>query len=241
MLYYLTIALQAYCVYHCFTNRNSYYWFFVIIFLPVVGSLLYIFMNIINKQGIEKVQNDITSVINPTKKITDLEKKFEFSNTFQNQVALADAYLEAKMFDKAILNYEESLKVVFVNDHYALTKLLEAYYYASQSDKALKIAERLKDDTKFKKTKASFLYALALEKEGNIDKAEEFLTNFDAPYSYYEERLALANFYIRNDHKTKAKTLLDELVLESERMTKESYRQNSGILKKIVALQKTNR
>ncbi|WP_052188247.1 hypothetical protein [Cellulophaga sp. Hel_I_12] len=240
MFYYLTIALQAYCVYHCFTNRNSYYWLFAIIFLPIVGSLLYIFMNIANKQEINKVQGDIVSAINPTKKITDLEKKFEFSDTFQNQVALADAYLEAKMFDKAILNFEESLKDVFVNDHYAMTRLLEAYYYSSQSDRALEIAERLKDEIKFKKTKASFLYALALEKEGNIDKAEEFLAYFDAPYSYYEERFELAKFYIRNGNLKKARTLLEELVTESERMTKTSYRQNSGTLKQIKELQKTN-
>lgn len=240
MLYYLTIALQAYCVYHCFTNRNSYYWLFAIIFLPGIGSLLYIFMNIFNKHGIDRVQGDIVAVINPTKKITDLEKKFQFSDTFQNQVALADAYLEAKMFDKAIMNYEESLKDVFVNDQYAMTKLLEAYYYASQSDKALEIAEQLKDEIKFKKTKASYLYALALEKEGNIEKAQEFLTHFDAPYSYYEERLELAKFYIRNGQINKARILLEELVLESERMTKTSYRQNSVTLKEIIALKKTN-
>ncbi len=240
MMYYLTIALQAYCVYHCFTNRNSYYWFFAIIFLPVIGSLVYIFMNIINKQGINKVKDDITSVINPSKRIADLEKKFQFSATFENQVALADAYLEAKMFDKAIENYESSLKDVFINDHYAMSKLVEAYYYASQSSKALVIAEKLKDQIKFKKTKASFLYALALEKEGNIDKAEEFLAFFDAPYSHYEERLELANFYIRNNQLEKSKELLNEIILESERMSKESYRQHSVIIKKVKELKNTN-
>lgn len=240
MLYYLTIALQAYCVYHCFTNRNSYYWIFAIIFLPVIGSLLYIFMNIINKQGIDKVKGDITSVINPSKKIADLEKKFQFSATFENQVALADAYLEAKMFDKAIENYESSLKDVFLNDHYAMSKLVEAYYYSSQSDKALVVAEKLKDQIKFKKTKASFLYALALEKEKKIDKAEEFLAFFNAPYSHYEERLELAKFYIRNGKLESATALLNEIVQESERMSKPSYKQNSAIIKKVKELQNTN-
>lgn len=240
MMYYFTIALQAYCVYHCITNRNTFYWIFAIIFLPVVGALLYLFMNVFNKQGIHKVQEDITSVINPSKKITDLEKKFQFSTTFENQVALADAYLEAKMFDKAIENYEASLKDVFINDHYALSKLVEAYYYSSQADKALVIAERLKDQIKFKKTKASFLYALALEKEGDIEKAEKFLILFDAPYSYYEERLELAKFYIRNRQLEKSKVLLSEMVFESERMSKISYRQNSKVIKKIKELKSTN-
>jgi hypothetical protein len=35
-------------------------------------------MNIINKQVTDKVKGNITSVINPTKKIADLEKSFSF-------------------------------------------------------------------------------------------------------------------------------------------------------------------
>lgn len=240
MLYYFTIALQAYCVYHCFTNRNSYYWIFAIIFLPVIGSLLYIFMNIINKQVTDKVKDNIISVINPTKKIADLEKKLQFSSTFENQVTFVDAYLEAKIFDKAIENYESFLKDVFINDHYAMTKLVEAYYFGSQPDKALVIAEKLKDQIKFKKTKASFLYALALEKEGNIDKAQEFFAFFDAAYSHYEERLELAKFYIRNGKLESAAALLNEIAQESECMSKPSYKQNSTIIKKVKELQNTN-
>lgn len=240
MFYYLGVALQVYCVYHCYTNRNSYYWIFAILFLPVVGALLYLFMNVFNKRDIDKVQDGITAVINPTKKISDLEKRFKFAETFENQVALADAYLEAKMYDKAIENYEDSLKDMFKNDAYALSKLLEAYYFSSQWNKVIAIGESSIEGTKFKKSKASFLYALALEKIGNVEKAEELLLHFDAPYSNYQERLELANFFIRNG-KTKASSdLLDEIILESERMSKVSFRQNASIIRRVKELKKTN-
>tara|TARA_R110002051_G_scaffold76952_5_gene140388 strand:+ start:9330 stop:10055 length:726 start_codon:yes stop_codon:yes gene_type:complete len=240
MFYYLGVALQVYCVYHCYTNRNSYYWIFAILFLPVVGALLYLFMNVFNKKDIDKVQDGLTAVINPTKKITDLEKKFKFAETFENQVALADAYLEAKMYDKAIENYEASLKDLFKNDAYALSKLLEAYYFSSQWDKAITIGENSIENTKFKKSKASFLYALALEKNGNIEKAEEILLHFDAPYSNYQERLELANFFIRNGKAKAASELLDEMIIESERMSKVSFRQNASIIRKVKELKKAN-
>ena len=239
MFYYLGIALQAYCVYHCITNRNSYYWIFAIIFLPILGAFLYLFINVLNKREIDKVQDDIVSVINPTRKITNLEKKFKFSATFENQVALADAYLEVGLNDKAIDHYKGSLKDVFQNDFYVQSKLLEAYYKASQIDDAIVTAEKIKDNKSFRKSPASFLYALALEKKGEIAKAEELLSHFDAPYSNYQERYELAQFYIRNKKSQASSDLINDMMRESESMSKISYRQNATVLKKIAVLQKT--
>ena len=232
MYYYLIIALQFYCVYHCYTNKNEYYWIFIIFFIPVLGSLAYWFVNVLQKRDIDKVQSSITSVINPTKKITDLEKKFKFAATFENQYSLADAYLEAGMYDKAIENYELCLKGTFQNDFYVLSQLQEAYYFSSQFEKSVSIANKIKDHVKFEKSKASFLYALALEKEGEVATAEEYLMKFDSPYNRYQERLELAKFYIRNAKTGKAKEVLEEIAKESEGMSKVSYRQNRLLIKK---------
>jgi len=83
MYYYIIIALQAYCAYHCYTNRNEYYWYFVILFLPLIGCLAYLFINVIRSSDVEKVQDNLVSVIKPTKKINDLKKKFKFAETFE--------------------------------------------------------------------------------------------------------------------------------------------------------------
>jgi len=232
MYYYLIFALQGYCIYHCYTNKNQHFWIFVILFIPIIGSLAYLFMNIIQKRDIDKVQDNITSIINPTKKITDLEKKYKFAATFENQSSLADAYLEVGIYDKAIENYESCLSGTFQNDFYVLSKLEEAYYFSSQFEKSIKIADKIKDNVKFEKSKASFFYALALEKTENIEAAEQYLIKFDAPYSKYQERLELAKFYIRNGKTDKARELLKEIEAESEGMSKTSYRQNGILIKK---------
>lgn len=232
MYYYLILALQVYCAYHAYTNRNHFYWYFAIFFVPVIGCLIYLFINVIRKSDVEKVQDNLVSVINPTKKITDLEKKFKFAATFENQVALADAYLEVEDYDRAIENYKASLKDVFKEDFYVLSKLQEAYYFSSQFDLSLEYAKRLKSNSKFKKSRASFLYALALEKGGNSDEAETILKTFDAPYARYHERLELAKFYQRNGKTAAAQELLKEIVAESENMSKSSYRQNRMLIKK---------
>lgn len=236
MYYYLIIALQGFCVYHWFVNKNAYYWFFIIFFIPVIGSIIYLFANVIQKKDLAVVQDTLTTVIHPTKKIVDLENKFKFAATFENQVALADAFLEAKMYDKAILNYEAALKDVFQNDFYVISGLVEAHYFSLDFDTAISWAEKIKDSPKFKKSRASFLYALAQEKNGNLELAKDILEGFDAPYSRYQERLELAKFYIRNAKTTEARVLLEEFVKESEGMSEVSYRQNKNLIKKAVEL-----
>jgi len=239
MYFYLIVALQGFCLYHCFVNKNPYYWFFVILFLPALGSILYLLINVFQKRDIEKVQDGITSVINPTKKITDLEKKLKFAETFENKVALADAYLDAEVYDKAEELYKSSLIGTFEKDFYVNSNLIEALYYSSQFENVLMNVRIIKDSPKFKKSKASFLYALALEKTGSVELAEEHLVQFDSPYNRYQERLELAKFHIRNGAIDKARLILEEIAIESEGMSKASFKQNRILINKAKELLST--
>lgn len=232
MYYYLILAFQAYCMYHCFSNKNNNYWFFVIAFVPVVGCLLYLFMNVIRKNDVDKLQKDLTTVINPTKRISDLEKKLEFSGSFENKVALADAYLDNKMYAEAIVQYKSSLINMFQNDFYVLSKLQESYYFSSDFKTSIEYAERILEMPSYKKSKAPFLYGMALDKEGQVAQAEKVLASYNAPYSKYQERLELAKFYIRNNKLAASKEVLQDMITESENMSKPSYKHNLAIFTK---------
>ena len=118
MFYYLIVALQVFCIYHLYKNRNPIYWVFIILFIPVIGSIIYLFMQVYNKRDAAVITEEITSIINPTKKIKELQAKLEFSDTFQNKVDLADAYLETNDVEAAIKHYEMALEGRFQNDYY---------------------------------------------------------------------------------------------------------------------------
>ncbi|NKI33387.1 PLDc N-terminal domain-containing protein [Croceivirga thetidis] len=231
MHYYLIIALQGFCVYHCYTNRNNYYWIFAIIFLPVIGSLLYLFMNVFKRRDLEKAQDELVKTLNPTKKIKDLQKKLSFSETFENRVALADAYMENANYDEAIALYSEALKDMFANDYYVLSRLQEAYFKVSNFEKVLEISEQIKTNPSFKKSSANLIYAKILEKEGAYSEAEEQFRLFDAPYNYYAQRLELAQFLLRRDKKEDAEQVLQEIETEAQNMSRENYRNNKQTIK----------
>jgi hypothetical protein len=227
LYYYFILGLQAYCIYHAYKNRNSYYWFFIIFFIPLLGCIVYIITQVINKKNVTSITAEITSIINPTKKIKDLQQELAFSNTFQNKINLADAYLDNKDFENAILQYEKALEGNFKDEAYTLNKLIACYFEIKNYDKVIMYSEKINLEKDFKGS--IYFYGLALEKKGLVEAAENQLIKIDKRYSNYEERLALSNFYIRNNKKGKAKEILQEITSELKSMSKENFRKYSSL------------
>lgn len=223
--YYLIIGLQVYCIYHLFKNKSSFYWFYLILFIPLLGSLVYIFTQVINTRDVSVIKDEVVNLINPTKKILELENKLEFSSTFQNRVDLADAYLEIKDYSNAIQHYEKALDSNFQNDVYTINQLIKAYFSTDNFDKVIEYSEKVKSNLEFKKSQ--FFYGISLEKKERFDEAEIELQKTDLNYSNYKERLFLAEFLIRRNKNTEAKELLEQMISEAQNMTnmnKRTYR-----------------
>ncbi|WP_282086155.1 hypothetical protein [Aquimarina algiphila] len=236
MQYFLIIALQGYCVYHAIKNKSNYYWFFVIMLLPVLGSVIYLFTQVFNKKDLDVVQNEIVNVINPTKKIKDLQKQLDFADTFQNRVNLADALLEAGDYTYAIQEYEKAHNTN--NDVGVLKKLIEGYYQIKNYEKIISSAEKIVDRSDFKGSRSQFLYGLALEEDQQSEKAEEHLRRIDQRYSNYKERYTLAQFLLKKGKTEDAKEILFEILTEAQHMSKPNrnkYRTVVHDVKKLVS------
>ena len=220
MHYYLIVALQAFCIYHVYKTHRPYYWYFLILFIPVIGSIIYIITQVYNKSDADKIQNEITSIINPTKKIKDLEKKIEFLDTYTNRIELADAYVENKDYGNGIVNYKKTLEDIDQNDLYACQQLILCYFQLQDYEGIVEHAEVILNKSEFKGSKQQFCYGLALRGLGRVEAAEIQLKQIDRPYSNYNERLELAKFYIEDNRISEGKELLKEIATESQRMTK---------------------
>src|SRR5690606_33838427 len=191
---YFVIALQVYCIYHLFKDRNTYYWIFDILFVRLFRSGIYLITQVDPKGDADKIQDNVVYMINHTKRIKDLEKRLQFSETYQNRVNLADAYLENKDYKSAIPHYLDALHDNLQNDLYATKQLIVCYYNVEAYDEVILYAETIKDNSEFLKSKSQFFYGLALEKLGRLDEAEANLRQIDIRYSFYEERFILAKF-----------------------------------------------
>lgn len=230
MHYFLIIALQGFCVYHAIKNKKEYHWFFVIIFLPVIGGLIYLITQIFNEKDLGKAQGDLINAINPSKKINDLKKQLDFADTFQNRILLADAFLEIKEYQSAIKEYEIALNNNYEDNFEITNRLIQAYYQTMQYDKVVSCAHIIKNNTKFKGSNSQFLFGLALEEMGDSVEAEKQLRLIDQRYSNYGQRYELAKFLIKKNKTEDAKEILNEILIESKHMTKHNRNMNKEVI-----------
>ena len=224
MYYYLIIAFQIYCIYHMYKNGNSFYWAILIFFVPLIGCIIYLLTQVYNARDAEKLTSELTDIINPTKKIKDLEKKLEFSESYQNRVNLADAYMANKDYTSALPHYLKTYDDGYENDFYVNSKLVETYFLAEDYAKVVFYANNIKDKLEYKKSKTQFICGLAHEKLGDFEAAEHNLRQIDIRYSFYTERLVFAEFLIGRNKKEDAKSILEDIKKESQNMTKQNQR-----------------
>ncbi len=223
MQYYLIIALQIYCIYQIIKRHHQWWWILFVLFVPVIGCAVYILLKIVNQQKIGQevnaVQSDLGTIFNPGGKIKELEKQVAFSDTFVNKVALGDAYLVSKMYDKAIEMYESTRKGVHDNDPHVNKQLIHAYFHKHQYDEVIRIAQQAKENKEFEKSNAKVLYALALEQNDQTEEAGRILQSMNGQYSDLEPRIIYAQFLMRQEQKDDAKNLLEEIITEGEHMS----------------------
>ncbi|WP_158841290.1 hypothetical protein [Polaribacter sp. L3A8] len=215
-------------MYHAYKNKNNFYWYFIIFFIPLLGCIIYLLTQVINKKDVTNITEEITTIINPTKKIKDLEKVLDFSNTFQNNINLADAYVEIKDYKSAIVQYEKALDSNFKNEPYTLNKLIRCYFETKNFDKVIEYSQKINLEKDFKET--IFFYGLALEQKGRFEEAEIQLKKIDKRYSNYNERLEFSKFLIRRNNKAAAKEVLNEITSEIASMTKANSRKYRSVI-----------
>jgi hypothetical protein len=218
--YYVVIVLQAICVFHCVRKGKQQNWIWLIVFLPVIGCIAYVFTEIIKQRHVSTVQSGVVSVINPGGRISDLEKRFKFSNTFTNRVALADAHLENKNYQQAIELYEPGLTGMHDDNEHVIKNLISAYHHLERFDDIVKIAPKAKKSVDFSKSRANLLYALALEHTGNISDSEREYQGMNHRYSNFEARYFYGDFLLRNERTTEALEIFQEVVNEGSQMNR---------------------
>ncbi|HLP12906.1 MAG TPA: hypothetical protein VK177_13305 [Flavobacteriales bacterium] len=217
--YYIVLIIQALCIFHSVRKGNQQRWIYIIIFLPVIGSLIYIFTEVLRKDDVSNLQTGVAKIVNPTGKVKRLERNFQFSNTFANRIALADAYLEIGWHEKAIEMYEPALEGTFAADEHTVKQAIRAYYHVGNFEGIARIAPRISKSPNFSSSDSNLYYAFALEKMGKLAEAEREFKNMEHRFSNYEARYHYGCFLLRLNRKEDALAVFGEVVDEAAHMT----------------------
>ncbi|TXJ25824.1 MAG: hypothetical protein E6Q24_13105 [Chitinophagaceae bacterium] len=224
--YYISLILQAICVIHCIRRGNQNKWIWIIVFLPVIGCLVYIFSEILTGRELRQVSSGMGAVLNPSASVRKLEEQLRFSDTFQNRIALADAYLQKGETQKAIELYESSHTGVFTENEHLLRQLIIAYNAVGRYDDIIPLAQKIYRSPQFARSRAHLLYAIALDKTGRPEQAEKEFQTMAGRFGYYEQRYYYGLFLIRGGREQEATRLFNAIVEEGRHLSSQERSMN---------------
>lgn len=235
----LVLVLEIFCLYHAYKNNTEQRWFWVIILLPLIGSIIYLYYHFFNRNTIEDLEENITKVVNNNYEIERLEKEVTFSPTVKNKLLLAEECIKHANYDRAIELLESSNKGTYADDPEILMQLVKANYLKRNYEAAVKYGALLETDFDFKKSEERIAYAWALFNTNEHRKAEAVFQDMDHQFSNYKHRLEYANFLIQENRQPEAKSLLAHLIYEIDNMDRAEQKSKKSIYGSIKQLHNT--
>lgn len=223
--YYIIIGLQAICVIHALRKNTHQKWIWLIVFLPVIGCLIYIFTEMFNRGSVQQVQSGLNNVLNPGGHISKLENNLRFSDTFNNRIALADAYLATGQTDKAVQLYEGSLTGNFTENEHVRGQLVQAYFNQGRYEEVITMARPLITLPQFARKRVHMLYALSLAYCGDEAASEKEFRQMNGQFSNYESRYHYGIFLQKAERTAEARQQFQQIVEEADHL---SAREKSG-------------
>jgi hypothetical protein len=217
---YIVVGLAVFCGIHSYRRGTLNRWILWLIFLPVVGSLYYLFSEVLsNKRSFVKPTNYAPKAIASGAGIRKLEEELRFTDTFANRIKLADAYLASGQTDKAVELYTASLTGAFSENEHVMQQLIVAYYEQQQYEQIIPLAKKLYKLPQFARSKSHLLYALALENLGQTEQAENEFKTMKGRYSNFEQRYQYGLFLMRAGRDDEAWQLFTDMLNEEQHLS----------------------
>ena len=229
------LILQVFCLYHAYKNNAHQKWFWLIIFLPLIGSLIYLYQNFYTRRNIENLSETVKHVMNSNYKIEQLEKQLTYSDTVSNKIQLADEYAAIGNYERAHILYTSCLEGMYKDDVELLKKLVRTSYLQGDYELTAQYGTQIKSKPTFRNAEERVFFAWALYKLDRLAEAEENFEQMDAQFSNYSNRLEFAKFLKATDRTEESKEKLNELLSEIDSMNSYEKRLKKGIKSEIIS------
>ena len=227
-LFLLSLAIQIALVVHIVKTGRSMLWIWVVIILPLAGSIAYFLVEILpgmlGTRTARKATRGVGSFINPNKLFNRATRELAVSDTVEHRMHLAEQYLEKSDFQAAKDLYQKSLVGIHEDDP-------ELTYGLARSEFALKNYQHTKQlldnliekNPHYKNQQAHLLYAQSNEQLGHLEQALEEYKVLADYYSGAEAKYCYAKLLQRQGDQAKSNQLFKEII-EYAKLSTRHYR-----------------
>ena len=216
----VTIALQVFCVVHLFRTGRNMTWLFLIILVPMVGSLAYLIVEVVpslrQSPGARRALQRAHKAIDPNRGIREGSLNYERSQNIDTATRLAAELTKAGRHDEAIRICSEARTGLFEDDPKILLALSQAQFAAGRHAEAIATLDYLREKNPgFRSADGHLVYARALEESGSTARA---LEEYAALVNYYpgaEARVREAMLYKKTGDTARAAELFAAILKDA--------------------------
>ena len=183
VLLVLGFLIQASLAVHAYrTGRER--WMFLIILVPVVGSLIYVLAEVLPEIRYSPTgRRAAAGMIAPSDGITRLRERLAVLDSVENRQLLARECVNVGEYQEAIELYASCLRGIYKDDPQLMLEMADAYYLAERYPDAKDIFVRLREvHPDFRHAEGHLLFARTLE---NMGEGEDALREYREVAKYY--------------------------------------------------------
>ncbi|HTJ65556.1 MAG TPA: tetratricopeptide repeat protein [Alphaproteobacteria bacterium] len=187
MLYLLLPAAQIFFVIHAARTGRPYYWMMIIFFIPLMGMLAYIAIELLPEMSrsptASRTVSNAKQIVNPEGNYRVLTQALEITPTAGNKRALADECVRLGKYDEAEALYRDALTGIHATDPYTMLGLARALFAQGDAARCVQTLDALRaDNPGFQNAEGHMLYARSLEALGQNERA---LMEYEALGHYF--------------------------------------------------------
>jgi len=215
------LVLQMFCLYHAYSRRTDNKWYWIILFFPFIGSVIYLYHTFYSRRNLDNLSETIKSSFVSNYRIDKLEKQLAFSDTITNKIELATEHRQVGNYDRSLELLTSCLTGVHESDPDIISEIVIAY------------GSRINGEKGFEKSPQKLALAWSYYHLGMQAEAERCFEEMNIQFMNYDQRNDFASFYNQIGHKEKAIALLDNLLDEIDAMDSFEKRNLRPIHRKI--------
>lgn len=204
---------QVACLIHVYRTGRPYWWFWVILWFPVVGVGAYLLFELRPGWGKINWRSILWKLKSRAERIRILREQLEDSSTVSNRLLLAEELFAAGRYDEVCELLSDGLRGAFATDAEMLLQLAEAHLTAGRIDAAEAALARMEDersrDVQFRR---KLLEARILAQRGEVAAAEPRFRALLSPNRSEAPRYYLGDMLITAGRREEGERLLRQIL-----------------------------
>ena len=225
----IVLFIQLCFAYHAYKTGRAQWWLFVIMGFPVMGCVLYYFIEVFpttrESRKAEKAVRAIVKSFDPDKSLREHVANLEDCGSVDNRISLARSCMDRRMYPEAISLYRSCLNGVHASDPDLRFGLASAHLGAEQYRDAYDTAQALRQShASFRAPEVQLIAARALEGGGQFDQALADYRVLADTYAGEEGRWRYGALLLRMGRTNDAAEVFRRMLRNADRMP-EHYRE----------------